>query len=81
MKDPHSKDASQRYAFINMIIDRLGTRENLFLIKKGLWSRKLKEEEELILIIVLNGSCRYHAHQYTNGTMCDLTNQPRETEV
>lgn len=24
---------------------------------------------------------RYHAHQYTNGTVCDLTNQPRETEV
>ncbi|CAI0542635.1 unnamed protein product [Linum tenue] len=24
---------------------------------------------------------RYHAHQYTNGTLCDLTNQPRETEV
>ncbi|KAE8726736.1 hypothetical protein F3Y22_tig00006396pilonHSYRG00002 [Hibiscus syriacus] len=23
----------------------------------------------------------YHAHQYTNGTLCDLTNQPRETEV
>ncbi|XP_072961985.1 protein OS-9 homolog [Typha angustifolia] len=26
-------------------------------------------------------SQRYHAHQYTNGTVCDLTNQPRETEV
>ncbi|XVF47992.1 hypothetical protein PTKIN_Ptkin03bG0154800 [Pterospermum kingtungense] len=24
---------------------------------------------------------RYHAHQYTNGTLCDLTNHPRETEV
>eukprot|EP00262_Sarcandra_glabra_P014502 TRINITY_DN4264_c0_g1_i1.p1 TRINITY_DN4264_c0_g1~~TRINITY_DN4264_c0_g1_i1.p1 ORF type:complete len:301 (-),score=42.59 TRINITY_DN4264_c0_g1_i1:138-1040(-) len=24
---------------------------------------------------------RYHAHQFTNGTICDLTNQPRETEV
>ncbi|PKI33182.1 protein OS-9 homolog [Punica granatum] len=24
---------------------------------------------------------RYHAHQYTNGTVCDLTNQPRGTEV
>ncbi|XP_024385684.1 protein OS-9 homolog [Physcomitrium patens] len=24
---------------------------------------------------------RYHAHVYTNGTICDLTNQPRETEV
>ncbi|KAJ8634913.1 hypothetical protein MRB53_009180 [Persea americana] len=24
---------------------------------------------------------RYHAHQFTNGTMCDLTDQPRETEV
>ncbi|KAK9947462.1 hypothetical protein M0R45_003086 [Rubus argutus] len=24
---------------------------------------------------------RYHPHQYTNGTTCDLTNQPRETEV
>ncbi|KAJ0706073.1 putative mannose-6-phosphate receptor binding domain superfamily, glucosidase 2 subunit beta [Helianthus annuus] len=23
----------------------------------------------------------YHAHQYTNGTTCDLTNEPRETEV
>lgn len=24
---------------------------------------------------------RYHAHLYTNGTICDLTNEPRETEV
>ncbi|KAH9322309.1 hypothetical protein KI387_016948, partial [Taxus chinensis] len=24
---------------------------------------------------------RYHAHVYTNGTICDLTNDPRETEV
>lgn len=24
---------------------------------------------------------RYHAHIYTNGTICDLTNEPRETEV
>jgi len=24
---------------------------------------------------------RYHAHVYTNGTICDLTNEPRETEV
>ncbi|XP_071737192.1 protein OS-9 homolog [Rutidosis leptorrhynchoides] len=24
---------------------------------------------------------RYHAHQYKNGTTCDLTNKPRETEV
>lgn len=24
---------------------------------------------------------RYHAHQYTNGTACDLTNEPRTTEV
>ncbi|XP_011626391.2 protein OS-9 homolog isoform X1 [Amborella trichopoda] len=24
---------------------------------------------------------RYHAHLYTNGTVCDLTNEPRETEV
>ncbi|KAL3690127.1 hypothetical protein R1sor_016436 [Riccia sorocarpa] len=24
---------------------------------------------------------RYHAHLYTNGTRCDLTNEPRETEV
>ncbi|KAK4797860.1 hypothetical protein SAY86_030186 [Trapa natans] len=24
---------------------------------------------------------RYHAHQYTNGTECDLTDHPRETEV
>ncbi|KAF6158050.1 hypothetical protein GIB67_014844, partial [Kingdonia uniflora] len=28
-----------------------------------------------------DASQKYHAHQYTNGTMCDLTNQPRETEV
>ena len=35
----------------------------------------------MIQFIILNGSCRYHAHQYTNGTTCDLTNQPRETEV
>ncbi|XP_062078223.1 protein OS-9 homolog isoform X2 [Humulus lupulus] len=28
-----------------------------------------------------DASQRYHAHQYTNGTLCDLTNQPRETEV
>ncbi|XP_022749593.1 protein OS-9 homolog isoform X2 [Durio zibethinus] len=28
-----------------------------------------------------DASQRYHAHQYTNGTVCDLTNQPRETEV
>ncbi|XP_039039545.1 protein OS-9 homolog isoform X2 [Hibiscus syriacus] len=26
-------------------------------------------------------SQRYHAHQYTSGTLCDLTNQPRETKV
>lgn len=24
---------------------------------------------------------RYHAHLHTNGTKCDLTNEPRETEV
>eukprot|EP00252_Welwitschia_mirabilis_P010644 TRINITY_DN2403_c0_g1_i2.p1 TRINITY_DN2403_c0_g1~~TRINITY_DN2403_c0_g1_i2.p1 ORF type:complete len:233 (+),score=48.06 TRINITY_DN2403_c0_g1_i2:237-935(+) len=24
---------------------------------------------------------RYHAHVYKNGTICDLTNEPRETEV
>lgn len=24
---------------------------------------------------------RYHSHLYTNGTRCDLTNEPRETEV
>jgi protein OS-9 len=24
---------------------------------------------------------RYHAHVYTNGTICDLTDQRRETEV
>lgn len=24
---------------------------------------------------------RYHAHLYRNGTICDLTNEPRETEV
>lgn len=28
-----------------------------------------------------DASQRYHAHQYTSGTTCDLTNQPRETEV
>ncbi|XP_043718805.1 protein OS-9 homolog isoform X2 [Telopea speciosissima] len=28
-----------------------------------------------------DASQRYHAHQYTNGTICDLTNDPRETEV
>ncbi|KAL5697828.1 Protein OS-9 [Ranunculus cassubicifolius] len=28
-----------------------------------------------------DASQRYHAHQYTNGTKCDLTNEPRETEV
>ncbi|MBA0668939.1 hypothetical protein Goklo_001812 [Gossypium klotzschianum] len=28
-----------------------------------------------------DASQRYHAHQYTNGTACDLTNHPRETEV
>ncbi|XP_021741834.1 protein OS-9 homolog [Chenopodium quinoa] len=28
-----------------------------------------------------DASQRYHAHQYTNGTVCDLTKQHRETEV
>lgn len=28
-----------------------------------------------------DASQRYHAHQYTNGTTCDLTDVPRETEV
>ncbi|XP_076900760.1 protein OS-9 homolog [Bidens hawaiensis] len=28
-----------------------------------------------------DASQRYHAHKYTNGTTCDLTNEPRETEV
>ncbi|XP_004242724.1 protein OS-9 homolog [Solanum lycopersicum] len=28
-----------------------------------------------------DASQRYHAHIYTNGTMCDLTNEPRQTEV
>ncbi|XP_062149611.1 protein OS-9 homolog isoform X1 [Alnus glutinosa] len=28
-----------------------------------------------------DASQRYHAHQYTNGTLCDLTNEPRQTEV
>lgn len=28
-----------------------------------------------------DASQRYHAHQYTNGTICDLTGRPRETEV
>ncbi|TYG38769.1 hypothetical protein ES288_D13G250900v1 [Gossypium darwinii] len=29
----------------------------------------------------LKSQMGYHAHQYTNGTACDLTNHPRETEV
>ncbi|GAV82077.1 PRKCSH domain-containing protein [Cephalotus follicularis] len=28
-----------------------------------------------------DASQRYHAHQFRNGTICDLTNEPRETEV
>ncbi|KAJ3678411.1 hypothetical protein LUZ60_002214 [Juncus effusus] len=28
-----------------------------------------------------DASQRYHAHKYTNGTVCDLTDLPRETEV
>ncbi|KAL0910218.1 hypothetical protein M5K25_021175 [Dendrobium thyrsiflorum] len=28
-----------------------------------------------------DASQRYHAHVYTNGTLCDLTNQSRETEI
>lgn len=28
-----------------------------------------------------DASQRYHAHVYTNGTICDLTGEPRETEV
>nr|XP_009782019.1 PREDICTED: endoplasmic reticulum lectin 1 isoform X2 [Nicotiana sylvestris] len=28
-----------------------------------------------------DASQRYHAHIYTNGTTCDLTNEPRQTEV
>ncbi|KAA8535205.1 hypothetical protein F0562_030208 [Nyssa sinensis] len=28
-----------------------------------------------------DASQRYHADQYTNGTVCDLTNEPRKTEV
>ncbi|KAL2464435.1 Protein OS-9-like protein [Forsythia ovata] len=28
-----------------------------------------------------DASQRYHAHLFNNGTLCDLTNQPRETEV
>ncbi|XP_059286564.1 protein OS-9 homolog [Lycium ferocissimum] len=28
-----------------------------------------------------DASQRYHAHIYTNGTICDLTNEPRQTEV
>ncbi|GMH04582.1 hypothetical protein Nepgr_006422 [Nepenthes gracilis] len=28
-----------------------------------------------------DASQRYHAHIYSNGSTCDLTNQPRETEV
>lgn len=44
-------------------------------------SKRNLELEKWKLIITLNASYRYHAHQYTNGTVCDLTNQPRETEV
>lgn len=33
--------------------------------------------EKFILMLF----CRYHAHLHTNGTKCDLTNEPRETEV
>lgn len=29
----------------------------------------------------IDASQRYHAHMFNNGTLCDLTNQPRETEV
>ncbi|CAA3010802.1 OS-9 homolog [Olea europaea subsp. europaea] len=28
-----------------------------------------------------DASQRYYSHLFTNGTLCDLTNQPRETEV
>ncbi|KAL0451808.1 UNVERIFIED_CONTAM: protein OS-9 [Sesamum latifolium] len=28
-----------------------------------------------------DASQRYHAHIFTNGTLCDLTNEPRQTEV
>ncbi|KAH7422209.1 hypothetical protein KP509_13G096800 [Ceratopteris richardii] len=28
-----------------------------------------------------NAAQRYHSHIYSNGTLCDLTNEPRETEV
>ncbi|KAH6779291.1 ER lectin-like protein [Perilla frutescens var. hirtella] len=28
-----------------------------------------------------DASQRYHAHIFNNGTLCDLTNEPRETEV
>ncbi|KAG8372662.1 hypothetical protein BUALT_Bualt12G0089900 [Buddleja alternifolia] len=28
-----------------------------------------------------DASQRYHSHMFTNGTLCDLTNEPRETEV
>ncbi|KAG9450222.1 hypothetical protein H6P81_010187 [Aristolochia fimbriata] len=28
-----------------------------------------------------DASQRYHAHLFTNGTVCDLTSEPRETEV
>lgn len=35
----------------------------------------------LICTISFDLNFRYHAHVYTNGTVCDLTNQPRETEV
>ena len=24
---------------------------------------------------------KYHSHKYTNGTLCDLTNKPRQVEV
>lgn len=37
--------------------------------------------DEIMCLISILCLFRYHAHQYTNGTICDLTNKPRETEV
>lgn len=48
------------------------------MIENGERYKQFRKKLGVILFTVL---CRYHAHQYTNGTLCDLTNQPRETEV
>ncbi|KAF4346868.1 hypothetical protein G4B88_018407 [Cannabis sativa] len=63
-------------------------RDRCFVRQEGWWSyefcypkrvRQLHLEEEKVVQEFILGE--YHAHQYTNGTLCDLTNQPRETEV